>query len=81
MYLIFTDYIEKLYTCKNGTDGQGKTIQFSNYTNFYKDDIVVFFGKYLILYLPSNAKEILYLLNVCSILYKARISSVRFANQ
>ena len=61
MHVIFTDYIEKLYTCKKGKDGQGKTIRFARDTNFYKDDIVVFFSKYLILYLSFNAKEILYL--------------------
>ena len=35
---------QRLYTCKNGQDGQGKTIRFARDTNFYKDDIVVFFN-------------------------------------
>ena len=58
MYLIFTHYIERLYTCKNGTDGQGKTIQFANYTNFNENDIVVFFSKYLILCLPFQRNPV-----------------------
>ena len=35
---------QRLYTCKNGQDGQGKTIRFARDTNFYKEDIVVFFN-------------------------------------